>query len=142
MLKAGGAYFDSRTHHSTSAKDRLHPMLVLWIYCHFFRLRSVPHVYNSDYHTPNFGCYILCLIDWRALSPTLYANRKGGLFLLYLPDRILSLQCLLTLITAKFYTKQRPSKVLSTTKIFIGGRGDGSGGGNSKRGLGKGKSCL
>ena len=49
MLKAGGAYFDSRTHHSAFAKDRLHPMLVLWIYCHFFPLRSVPHVYNSDY---------------------------------------------------------------------------------------------
>ena len=49
MLKAGGAYFDSRTHHFAFAKDRLHPMLVLWIYYHFFPLRSVPHVYNSDY---------------------------------------------------------------------------------------------
>ena len=36
MLKAGGAYFDSRTHHSAFAKDRLHSMLVLRIYCHFF----------------------------------------------------------------------------------------------------------
>ena len=46
------------------------------------------------------------------------------------------------LITAKVYTKQRPSKALSATKIFIGGRGDGWGRGNSKRGLGKGKRGL
>ena len=29
MLKAGGAYFDSRAHYSAFAKDRLHPRLVL-----------------------------------------------------------------------------------------------------------------
>ena len=50
ILKAGGAYFDSSAHHCAFAKDMLHSMLVLWIYCRFFPLRSVPHVYNSDQH--------------------------------------------------------------------------------------------
>ena len=38
-------------------------------YCGF----TVTTTYNP---CPNFGCYILCLTDWLALSPTLYANRK------------------------------------------------------------------
>ena len=66
MLKAGGAYFDSRAHYSAFAKDRLHPMLVLWIYCHFFLLRSTPMfitVTTTNNPCPNVGCYMLCLID-------------------------------------------------------------------------------
>ena len=74
---------------------------------------------------------LLCMLIERGLYFYCIYETEYSLFSVSLP-----------LITAKVYTKQRPSMVLSTTKIFIGGRGDGSGRGHSIRGLGKGKSCL
>ena len=81
----------------------------------------------------NFGCYILCLT---CSQSSLYANRKGT-YCIYQTE-----YSLFSVSYCKSYTKQRLSKVYSATKIFMGGQGDGWGGGNSERGLGKGNSCL
>ena len=64
-----------------------------------------------------------------ALSPTLYANRKGGLFFLYLPDRILSLQCLLTFNNCKSLYKTTSKQSLVYDQNFYWGDGvmDGAG---------------
>ena len=79
---------------------------------------TVTTTYNP---CPNFGCYMLCLIDGLALSPTLYADRKGALFLLYLPDRILSLQCLLTFYNCKNLYKTTSKQSLVYDQNFYWG---------------------
>ena len=89
----------------------------------FLMFITVTTTYNP---CPNFGCYILCLIHWLALSPTLYANRKGGLFLLYLPARILSLQCLLTFDNCKSLYKTTSKQSLVYDQNFIVGGGGGT----------------
>ena len=61
---------------------------------------------------------------------------RSFLFLLYLPDRILSLQCLLTFNNCKsLYKTTSKQSLFYDQNFYWGGRGDGSGGGNSKRRL-------
>ena len=92
----------------------------------FLMFITVTTTYNP---CPNFGCHILCLVDRLALSPTLYANKKGTLFLLYLPDRILSLQCLLTFNDCKSLYKTTSNQSLVYDQNFYWGDGvmDGAG---------------
>ena len=56
--------------------------------------------------------------------------------MLYLPDRILFRQCILTFNSyQKFIKNNVQAKSSLRPKFLLGGRGDGLRGGNSKRGL-------